>query len=428
MSFINQRPLFGKEKIFVNQDYRVYVQIAIQVENPKNLHELLNKIKNATSGLYIKSDGFNLINNRKEPDMITIHKIPKTIKTLSDCCDWIYHTYTPDINYSLASIATDEKRIVINSNHSLTDGGFYVSLLEELQNPNSKKLFTKKAPIPGVLRKDLLQNEFDEYMKNKGQYISHFPSYNTNDITHLNLQETTSLPDSYNLVPKRLKCEFKSSELSPFIYDKKTGKVNHLSEYLWTGLCMAINAKNGEYGPIGVETVMDFRRLLNPEHIDFTFGNTYTNFALCIPNPDPKMTIGQICSQFRNNFNLMRKNDWFFKEFLSPVPFIRENCPAAHVSNVGPVPIRSPLKDIYMQVSGKDKGSRSYLQVTSYSILDKEAGRDDVVLHMGYSPSIVSKKNATDIFNTYVYFLRNVNPDKKSGDVLDELIHFQQSL
>lgn len=147
MSFINQRPLFGKEKIFVNQDYRVYVQIAIQVENPKNLHELLNKIKNATSGLYIKSDGFNLINNRKEPDMITIHKIPKTIKTLSDCCDWIYHTYTPDINYSLASIATDEKRIVINSNHSLTDGGFYVSLLEELQNPNSKKYLRKKLPF-----------------------------------------------------------------------------------------------------------------------------------------------------------------------------------------------------------------------------------------------------------------------------------------
>ena len=47
---------------------------------------------------------------------------------------------------------------------------------------------------------------------------------------------------------------------------------------------------------------------------------------------------------------------------------------------------------------------------------------------MGYSPLIVSKKNASDIFMTFIHFLKMADPEKKSGDVLDELIHFQKSL
>lgn len=422
------RPLFGKESIFINNDYRVYVQFSIEVENRSDLPQLLDKLKKATSGLYIKSDGFNLIPNFKDEESVTIQKIPKEIKTLSECCDWMYHTYTPDIGYALASIAADETRIVVNSNHALTDGGFYEILIQDLQNESSKDKFKKRAPIPGLLRQELLKNEFDEFLKNKGQYIHQWPSFNLNDITHLNTQEIVSLPDSYNLVPNRFKYEMPCDELSPHIYDKNTRKVNHMSEFLWTGLCLSINAKNEIYGPIGVETVMDFRRLIDKNRINYKFGNTYTNFALCVLNSNPQMTIGQICSEFRKNFNLLKKNDWFYKEFLFPIVFKRDFCPAAHVSNVGPNVIKSPLKDLYMQVSAKKQGSRSYLQVTSYSKHKEETDENEFVLHMGYSPLIVSKKNADDIFQTYIHFLKTANPDMKSGDVLDELIHFQKSL
>ena len=71
---------------------------------------------------------------------------------------------------------------------------------------------------------------------------------------------------------------------------------------------------------------------------------------------------------------------------------------------------------------------RSVLQVTSYSKINDKKDMNDLVLHMRYSPAMISMKNANDIFDTYVYFLKNVDPRMKSGDVLDELIHFQKSL
>ena len=165
-SRIYGRPMVGYEQHFTDQINRVYNQFAIEVENPKDLQPILQKMLKATAGLYIKSDGFNLLNNFHDKNAITIHKIPKNVKTLENCCDWIYKTYTPNIDYSLASIAADETRIVINSNHAICDGGYFVTLLHDLQDPSSDYKFTQKAPIPGDLRSDLLKPEFDEFLKN----------------------------------------------------------------------------------------------------------------------------------------------------------------------------------------------------------------------------------------------------------------------
>ena len=53
---------------------------------------------------------------------------------------------------------------------------------------------------------------------------------------------------------------------------------------------------------------------------------------------------------------------------------------------------------------------------------------NDIELCMRVSPFVVGRKVASDVFETYMHFLKNVNASMKSGDVLDELIHFQNSL
>lgn len=135
-----------------------------------------------------------------------------------------------------------------------------------------------------------------------------------------------------------------------------------------------------------------------------------------------------ICKQFRTNFKLIRANDWFYKEYLFPLEVFRENCAVCHVSNVGKLSIKDPLKDFHLQVTSKENALRPFAQVTSYCKSKVETGLNDFILHFRYSPAIMSYKTAKDIFDTYVYFLKNANPSRKSGDVLDELIHFQQSL
>ena len=201
-----------------------------------------------------------------------------------------------------------------------------------------------------------------------------------------------------------------------------------MTEFLWTGLCMVINAKNNEFGPFGVGSCMDFRRLLPKERVNLTFGSSYTDFYLAIQNVNPKMTIKEICSLFRNKFNKIKSTDLFYKEYLFPSHCLLENCPISHVSNVGPLKIKSPLKDFYIQCTSNEFGLRPFLQITSYSKLNTEIDMNDLILQLRYSPFVVSTKNASDIFDSFLYFLKNVDASKKSGDVLDELIHFQKSL
>lgn len=428
ISSSSKRPMPANEKRFSDQVNKMFLQFAIEVNHPSELQPFLEKIINSTAGLFVKTDGFNLLRNNVTKDSVKVHKIPKSIKTLQGCCDWLYNNLTPNNDHALASIAADETRVVVNSNHALTDGGYYAQLLQDIQDPNADNLFKNVAPIPGDLRNDLLKNEFDQFLKDKAKYAHNWPSFKNSDLTFLNLQECVDLPDRSKLVPPRLQTEMKCNELSPFIFDRKTGKTNHMSDYLWLGICLSMNAKNGKFGSIGVDTCMDFRRILPKSKINHSFGNAFTNFTLCVENPNPKMTIGDICKQFRKNFNLIRANDWFYKEYLFPLEVFRENCSVCHVSNVGKLSIKDPLKDFYLQVTSKENALRPFAQVTSYCKGKVETGLNDFILHFRYSPVIMSYKTAKDIFDTYVYFLKNVDPSKKSGDVLDELIHFQQSL
>ena len=47
---------------------------------------------------------------------------------------------------------------------------------------------------------------------------------------------------------------------------------------------------------------------------------------------------------------------------------------------------------------------------------------------MRVSPFVVGRKVSNDFFETYLHFLKNVNLSMKFGDVLNELIRFQNSL
>lgn len=234
--------------------------------------------------------------------------------------------------------------------------------------------------------------------------------------------------DNYDLYPPRIKIKMNINELSPYIYDKKTKKARNMSDFLWTGLCLAVNTKNGEFSPFGLINCMDFRRLLPKSMINHSFGNACTNFALCVPNVNPKMTIYELNHLFRSVFNMLKENNWFYKEYLQPVDFYRENRSIAHVSNLGQLNVFSPFKDIYIQVTGKEKSMRPYFQVTCYTKNIIENQSKELNLQVRPSPLIMSEKTAQDVFNIFKYFLENVSPNKTLGNVFNELLKFKKHL
>ena len=99
-SKLAHRPMSANEKRFSDQINKMFIQFAIEVNHPSELPPFLEKIKKSTAGLFIKTDGHNLIDNGISPDSVTIHKIPKNIKTLQGCCDWLYETLTPNNDFN----------------------------------------------------------------------------------------------------------------------------------------------------------------------------------------------------------------------------------------------------------------------------------------------------------------------------------------
>mgnify|MGYP006894228531 FL=1 len=75
-------------------------------------------------------------------------------------------------------------------------------MLKDIQDPLKRNRFQQKAPNPRDLRTDLLKDEFDEFLKNKANYMKHLPSLQQKDFTYVNTQEVVELPDSYNLLPR----------------------------------------------------------------------------------------------------------------------------------------------------------------------------------------------------------------------------------
>lgn len=421
------RPILGNENRYISEANRIYIQLGFELEKSDDLPPILNKVKKSVAGLYIKSDGYSFIKNHLDEKSVTVHKIPKSLKNLDDCCDWIYNTFTPSSNYSLASIAADSHRIVINSSHSITDGGYFTTLIDDIQNPSRDYLFKKRAPIPTFFE-DLFSNQLKEFNKNKSNFEKKWPKIGTHELTYVDLQEIPNLIDDYNLYPPRIKINVDIKDLSPYIYDKKLEKAKNMSDFLWTGLCLAISAKNKKFGPFGLMNCMDFRRVIPKNMIDHSFGNTCTNFALSVPNINPKMTIHEINKKFRSIFNTLKENEWFYKEYFKPVEFYRENRSIAHVSNLGQLNIKKPFKDIYIQVTGKENSMRPYFQVTAYTKNKVEMNEKELILQVRPSSRIMSKKTAQDIFDTYKYFLQNVNPSQTSGQVFNELLKFQEKL
>ena len=184
-----------------------------------------------------------------------------------------------------------------------------------------------------------------------------------------------------------------------------------MSDYLWTYLCLAINAKNESFGPICLMNCMNFRRVVLKNNINHSYWNICTNFALNVPNVNQRMTIYEINKQFRSNFNSLKENDWFYKEYLNQVDLYRENRIISHFSNLNQLNIQKPFKDMYIQVSGKENSMGPYFQVTNYTKNKVENKSKKIILQVISSSYIMSKKTAQDIFDTYEYFLKNVNPN-----------------
>lgn len=217
-------------------------------------------------------------------------------------------------------------------------------------------------------------------------------------------------------------------------FDRNKGKTNGLTENMWCALTLAFCAMNKKINPIGISTCVDFRRFIYPKS---RISNSMTNFFGCInivaDKINSQLYVSDILGQFRNNFNYIINNDALFYNYIHPIEINEKNKPIAHLSNIGPIKFRSPIKDFEISLRLNQKAQQQSAQILSYSKLkvDNKSGNvinNDIHYQLTYSPAIISDKIGKKIFESFKFFLHNIKPSMLLNDAFNEMVKFQSAL
>ena len=417
------RPLDESEFYFVSKEAMEFVQLCIKLKSPEKIENYVNQVRQSIAGLYSKCDRKYLYNVDRKPNEIEIHKIPNYLKSydLQDVNQWMYENHTPDIHDHLAEIAANDTMLVINSSHVCADGGYLASIVKNIQSRNG---LPPHPTVPGSII-ELLKDHFDS-VQSQNKEVKLFQS---DQVTYLlNLKENPDVLETSKA--HSLFKILKAKELSCF--NQSNAKLQGLTDMMYCGLSLSLSAKNNKLGALGCNTCVDFRKVIPSQKVSKEMTNFFSTINIVsanMSNPSNKnLTIGDISKLFRDNFTMLMKDNALFYSHLHPVDMHRDNTPFAHLSNIGVIKIldNSPIEDFAIRLQVNQKAAQEVFQIVSYSKVSK--GRNDVHFQCAYSPKIISDHDAKVIFDSFVYFMKNINIDTKVVDAYNSMKKIQSKI
>lgn len=415
---LTSRPLDESEFYFVSKEAMEFVQLSFELES-ENVNDFINQLKRSVAGLHARCDRKSFFSINRSFDEIPVHRIPSSLSNLREVNQWMYQNHTPEITEHLAELACDDHRVVLNSSHICADGGYLASLVRGIQSKDGLPIHPS---IPGSIV-HILDKELTRVKNNKEIKLA-----GPNSVTYLlNQKEDNSVPEdckAYSIIEtddsRNLAC-----------YNSTTKKISRLTEHMWCGLSLSICALNNKIGPVGVNTCVDFRRLVHPQS---RVSNDMTNFfgvvnIIADHFNDPSLTILDLSNQFRNHFNYIIDSDAIFYNYIYPIEMHKDNTPVAHLSNIGPIKYKSPIKDFEITLNLNQKAAQDVAQIVTYSkIRDDDETNNVIHYQFAYSPKVINHRTGKKIFDSFHYFMKNIRPSTLVTDAFQELKKFQNNL
>ena len=112
-----------------------YCQLALKVK-PSKVNEIIHEISNKAIACRNYFDGENYVYT---PKQCPIFQIPDNFPSFEEVCTYVSSNYTIPENQRLGCICFNKDTVVLNANHSSSDGGYYKMLANYLtghQVPN----------------------------------------------------------------------------------------------------------------------------------------------------------------------------------------------------------------------------------------------------------------------------------------------------
>ena len=371
-----------------------YCQLLLKVKKNK-VSDIVNEIAKKAIGCRNFVDGDNYVYTKEQ---CPIFKIPNHFKSDEDILLYVAQNYTIPESTRLGCICYNENTVILNSNHSSSDGGYYKLLTKYLTGdkvPDDSYYYIHES------MNDVFENEFSSVDGNFDLKTTHI---NTKNIDLRN----TSINAYY--IPVIIPIE----KLVCF----RDGKCKGLTELLLSSMILSISAFNGKFVDANTYVAVDGRReILNP-------GWQHANIDSLVPigakDITENSTIGEMKQKIRENMNkqLDKKEHLRSMKAACKGTFIPNPEPIFGVSNIGLLQSGGDILDVNVGTStykpAAKPGSISLNSISSNGIFK---GRIYI------SPVIMTRTDGEKLGRAVKYCLENGYEDIKIGRMVSDLIN-----
>ncbi|OHS96446.1 hypothetical protein TRFO_37398 [Tritrichomonas foetus] len=413
------KQLSEQEACFTQFWTKCMLQLAIEVDSPTVIPELVDFFDNHVLGLHLHLEGQNLLSTRSRSK---INQLPNYVNSLSEGALFAYQNYTPtNPSDGFCSISSNDKMIVLNVPHSLGDGGYFKFLVDNfLTNRNLRKSETDvldKHPFPIDVH-DIFATEIQK--AREGPVFIDDPEISRFNSRLPPQKGTEASFFTFRTDPTKMKA-----------YNQKNSQNGHVfrfSEFQWLSLFLSKCVNDGFLNKnVGIATCMDLRNFTNEP-------SSYGHCCCIAPiisvfnGVNKDMTIDEVGANLRKSFDARLKAGKHFS-FLKSQNQNHKVAPGSplEISNVGSFNIKKPITNVYASLSSSTHESITYITLMGFSV-KHENGRNDLSFRISYNPNYINGREMEAFGKCNRYFLENMTFDMKIGDSFEELKKYYESV
>lgn len=383
-------------------------QVAVQVKDKKDMPKLIENFKKAFIGLRTRYEN-NAIHSREDP--MRIFKLPDTIRSPKDACNFMVERLNIPIDDALACLAINEDIVVVNTHHVFADGAFmkqfHIHCFDDIDTDGIK------VSVPS----EVVYKEQLEYMR------KHMPKdlYMNKQLTTLTCKPK-NIPDSkgsnildYEIPVEKLQC-----------YDAKLKRPVKLTDSLWATASLAMCTMENDFTRFGINTAVDIRHYLKDKRINWSYTDHYSVPNIVAKNHSMNLTIKELGNEFRKYYNYLYKGYGLLYPYNFKYDLTYPKSIYMNISNVGPVKVDERVKDFYMQGNDESPGTETFIYLYSFSKIIKESNR--FCSRMRFPRQSITKKNAQILNDSIYHLLVDVPLDTTLREAVAELRDYQKKL
>ena len=401
-------PIYGKDLLNVGNT----VQLLFKVSEPKFVDHLVKKFKAELAAFHLRSDGRHWI--PVDPNTTVVHEIPRGLKTLPEVNEWFINERPPNTADRLGVIAANEDTIALGIPHIVGDGKYVVGIVNHAFDPI--KPLTSPYPVDAY-------KVFPDEIKNFRKTRNPWSDTKLTRFFERNPKGPVEVPYVMRTDAKDLSC-----------YDPKRKVCHQLTEALWTMSTLSISTLFGGSDFLAPMVCVDIRPFMQEKfkkQKDLTFCNLFTVMGVHAEDNWKTKTLGDCYRMLRNDLKTRIGRNEYLDYVKTAGDQPNDPIPPGQTfvsSHLGVMKIREPITDVYVSNCAYFTVFSHLLQLLTYSLVDEEKGRNELVLYMRHGCDGVTLPEADIIMKTLLHSLKSFTPDMPMAKVMQQIKAYQQKL